>query len=1074
MTPREIIQEADAIAQAAILLDEASAPAAFEPLRGRFVRLIAGAKAAALMVLSDLAGAGATLLDPERLGDMVLRPALMKQLESVITMLGVAAEEIHETGEVKSSFKSELAAIRLFFSDAEMTSAKPTEKPVSSEEEEFRREMLARVDTVESIIISLNRGAANQDKLTQIFREYHTLKGEAGVLGFADLNKWFHAVEDALEPARRRPVACTEDVIDAIIQATDLSRELLKGESVEKNLRDAAADLLKNLVKSAPDAAPSNAPAPAPAAGEPSAAEVDALFSSMAADAQGGGASGLPATPSVAAVAPAPKAPSPAPAAPTAGVQAAKAAPRPAPMPGGGNEHKASSEPVAKSADAPESSVSPEVQAAVSIEELNSIPIDVERLDRLIDQIGDVATLATLVAANPHIAALQESSVAADVQQLLRAASGLQGQVMMLRMVPVRPLFQRMRRVAYDVSKTSHKRVEIVFHGEATHVDRGVVGHLATALVHAIRNAIDHGIESAAERAARGKPEHGTITLTAERSGNEIAIEVADDGGGIKTELVRQHAIKMGLIEQTAVLSDKEINALIFRPGFSTADRVTTVSGRGVGMDAVNSALRALRGKAEVTSQPGRGTSVRLVFPVSLAAVEGLVVRVGASRLIIPVHCVRESFCPTAEVLQQVEGKGWIVRLRGLVLPVIHLGRAMGIPFDQVAAEDSLCVVIEQGGRTAALQVDEVVATRQVIIRELDGQLSDVPGISGGVILENRQVGLVVDVSRLLADVSTAVSEGRGVGGSGDRIETIEIGYNRVGMVDFTIKHRTRGTEAVNRFVINAFKAREFVTVQELTPLPKAPVGFAGMLLLRNRTIPVVDLATVLGMEPVHSPADTIVICEFSAKTIGLRVSSVNRVHYISWNDILPPPEGAEMVQIKQIVGSILMGQDIVFLLDFERIVDEVIQLYGGFGELLQGVEQRKSGSTILLVEDSGIIRKQTAAALEEAGLKVIQTANGQEAFDWLHAAASEVHGRGVSIFEKLDLILSDIEMPLMDGYTLTRAIKSHPALRALPVLLHSSLTNETIISRAKEVHADGFVSKCAPAELAEQLRRYL
>lgn len=1078
MTPKEILQDVDAIAQAAVFLDAESSIAEFDPLRQGVERVHAAAQEAGLAVLADVTELGRGLLAEEKLADTVLRPALMVHLEHMITLLSALAEELFEFGEPRTSVKGELADIRLFLNEADET-ATPVEpdKGTTSEEEEFLAEMMQRLDTVESTLINLPRGQANTEKILSIFREYHTLKGEAGVLGFSELNKWFHSVEDALDAARHRPISCTDDLIDAIMQVTDLSRSLMKGVDVSREVRSAGVNALHAIVAATPDAEQAVAPQASIESDEMPMEEVDSFFASMAGDA-GVRIEDLEETAAISgSISEGVKDSEDANAASSWDGAASTAcaesdtAPEASAMRASSSSQGIPSE----TASLPNVEVAASLdQSAVAVEEINRIPVSVEQIDHLLDRIGEVNTLVSLITTNKQVAAIADPSVQEDIHQLSIASHALQLQVMTLRMLPIQPLFQRMRRVAYDVSRTSHKRVEIVFHGENTRVDRGVMDHLATALVHLVRNAIDHGIESPKERALRGKSEIGIITINALRTGSDIVIELGDDGKGLDLESIRSHAIATGVITDDAVLSEKETLGLIFRSGFSTAKRVTTVSGRGVGMDAVNEAIKALRGSVDIENHPGQGVKIRLTFPVSLSAVEALFVNIGSSRLAIPVHCVRESFRPQPDQVQHVKEKGTVVCLRGMLLPVIHLGKMLGLPYKAESAVDGLLVVVEQGGRCAVLLVDEVTATRQVLIRELTGAMADIPCIAGGVILENRQVGLVLEVQRLLEETSTPIA-GYGEGDQrGDRIETIEIGYNRVGMVDFAIRHRTGERIESSRFAINAFKAREFVTMQDLTPLPMAPKGFAGMLMLRDKTIPVVDLAVVLDLQPVATHEDTVIICEFSGQTIGLRVSSVNRVNYISWNEILPPPEGAEMLHIRQIVGSILMEDDIVFLLDFERIVQEVIRLYAGFGDLLQGVEQRKSGSTVLLVEDSAIIRKQTAAALERAGLRVLVTCNGQEAMDTLLEMGAEVQKAGLTIFEKLDLVLSDIEMPLMDGYTLTRALKNHPVLRVLPVLLHSSLTNETIIRRAREVHADGFVPKCAPEELAEHLRRFL
>lgn len=298
----------------------------------------------------------------------------------------------------------------------------------------------------------------------------------------------------------------------------------------------------------------------------------------------------------------------------------------------------------------------------------------------------------------------------------------------------------------------------------------------------------------------------------------------------------------------------------------------------------------------------------------------------------------------------------------------------------------------------------------------------------------------------------------------------------------------------------------------KLRSIPGSPTGFAGMMMLRDTTVPVVHMGVVLGLMSEYERREEweqiVLICEFSGKTVGFLVSSVERVSYISWEDIMPPPSTGGLIQIEYVVGTILMSKlkgtlankqavegngtvaadgratrpdptaeeaQVAFVLDFERIVGNVLELYGDMGSELGNMGgERRDGVRVLLVEDSPLIRKQTNKALSAAGITVIEAGDGQEAWDKIEELRQEADAQKESIFTRVDLVLSDIEMPRMDGYTLTYNIKHDPVLRVLPVLLHSSITNDSMISRATEVEADGFIPKCDPKELADQLKKYL
>ncbi|MBN1257361.1 MAG: chemotaxis protein CheW, partial [Planctomycetes bacterium] len=676
---------------------------------------------------------------------------------------------------------------------------------------------------------------------------------------------------------------------------------------------------------------------------------------------------------------------------------------------------------------------------------------------------------------NPHLAELKETTLGSEIMALTRSTNALQDLAVRLRMMSIQGMFQRMKRVAFDVCRASGKRARIILKGAETQVDRGVVENLTGAMVHLIRNAVDHGIEPPAKRREASKPESGSITLQAGREGSEIFIAVSDDGKGLDLERLKQKAAERGLLNPEHSLSDEKAFELVFAEGLSTAQTVTGVSGRGVGMLAVKNAVESLRGRITLQSSPGEGLTVRLTMPLALASVEGLVVRVGGSYYIIPANSMRECFSAQPKDLSTVKGKGRMVKFRDALLPIIHLGKLFAIPFETEDPTAGVLVVTEHRKRFAALLVDEVISSQQVMVRPLDGELAKIDAVSGTASLGVLGLALVLEMSVILKDISSLrANDLSGANKRKDQVETVDIGSNQVGMVDFEVEHLENGKRIRSLFAINAFKAREFVPATSLTPLPASPKGFAGMLLLRDKTIPVVRLVELLGFTPAEDSENIIMICEFGSQAIGMLVSAINRVHYISWAEIKPPPQAHDLVKNSYIVGIILMHRETLFVLDFEHIVQDVLYLYKDFGQTLHGVERRKTGSRILLAEDSAIVRRKISTALQEAGMEVFEAANGLEAKEMIMALLAKVESEGGSIFDHLDLVLSDIEMPELDGYTLTSTIKTHPALMGLPVILQSSLTNETIVKRAKEVHANGVVGKHDPDELALQLKQYL
>ena len=741
---------------------------------------------------------------------------------------------------------------------------------------------------------------------------------------------------------------------------------------------------------------------------------------------------------------------------------------------------------------------------------VKAISVDVHRLDDLLEIVGEVSLIGSYVTTQLR----GQENLSLQTTNLLRACGRLQEVANSMRMTSIRPLFMTVRRAAADAARASRKMIDINMMGIDTQVDRSIVESLSAALIHIIRNAVDHGIEPSDVRRRAGKPERGSISISASRTNSDIVIELGDDGKGFDLEAIHEKAVKMGKITPDAVLTNEELADLVFLPGLSTAKKLTGLSGRGVGMEIVRESIDSLRGKVEIKTVHGKGSTVRMRFPLMVAAMDAMMVRVGSNILAMPVSQVRECFRPTKNDIGTIEGRGTIVTIRGVILPVLFLGREFGIEHNAAVPEDGVLVVVETGEMLAAVLVDETIGSSQVVIRSLEGPLAQSELVAGAAVLPDGSIGLVIETTKLTERVATTASKafndaGKRQAESSRQIDTVSIGSNQVGMIDFNImapgeNDRTR----THVFAINAFKTREFVPLTQLRSIPHSPPGFAGMMMLRERTVPVVHMGVVLGLmsEGERRPEweQIVLICEFSGKTVGFLVSSVERVSYISWEDIMPPPSTGGLIQIEYVVGTILMSRlkgtlrdartrddaklaeavkrgevtdeaQVAFVLDFERIVGNVLELYGDMGtELGNMASDKKDGVRVLLVEDSPLIRKQTNKALSAAGITVIEAGDGQEAWEKVEAFREEAEAQNESIFTRVDLILSDIEMPRMDGYTLTFNIKHDPVLRVLPVLLHSSITNDSMISRATEVEADGFIPKCDPKELADQLKKYL
>ena len=386
-----------------------------------------------------------------------------------------------------------------------------------------------------------------------------------------------------------------------------------------------------------------------------------------------------------------------------------------------------------------------------------SIRVATEKVDRLVDLVGELVITQSMVAQIVHqlgqganggerLAELQEA-----VAQMDRHARDLEERVMAVRMLPIKTVFGRFSRVVRDLAHSQGKRVSFETRGDETELDKTVIERIGDPLLHLVRNAVDHGIEPPAERRQRGKPEAGRLTLGAYQQGGNIFIEIQDDGRGLDRERILGKGVEVGLVNRDDTLTDEQVFALIWEPGFSTAAQVTEVSGRGVGMDVVKRNVEALGGSISTQSVAGHGTTFRIKLPLTLAILEGQSLRVGGEVYILPLATITESVRPTTEALKTVLGTREAFLMRGEVLPFVRLHRLFRVPDAVEEPTRGLSVVVEHEGRRVALFVDELLGQQQFVIKSLDSNCHRVDGVAGATILGDGRVALILDVPGLVA-----------------------------------------------------------------------------------------------------------------------------------------------------------------------------------------------------------------------------------------------------------------------------------------------------------------------------------
>jgi two-component system chemotaxis sensor kinase CheA len=393
----------------------------------------------------------------------------------------------------------------------------------------------------------------------------------------------------------------------------------------------------------------------------------------------------------------------------------------------------------------------PDKPAGKSKNDLGSIRVGVDKVDSLINLVGElVITQSMLSELGNDFDLSKVERLNAGLEQLLQNTKELQESVMRIRMLPISFVFNRFPRLVHDLSKKTGKEIELILKGEQTELDKTVMEQIGDPLVHLVRNAVDHGIESAQVRLANGKPEKGSIVLDAYHQGGSICIEISDDGGGIDRQAVFNKALEKGLVDEKTTLSDSQVFDLLFEPGFSTAKEVSDISGRGVGMDVVKKNIQSLGGRIQVESEQGKGSTFRVNLPLTLAILDGQLVRVGKEVYIIPLITIVESLQPQKELINRVSGDMLLYRLREDNVPVIPIYQLFNIPCEFEHIESCLLVVVEADGQKIGLMVDDLLAQQQVVIKSLNDNYQQVQGVSGATILGDGSVAMILDVPGII------------------------------------------------------------------------------------------------------------------------------------------------------------------------------------------------------------------------------------------------------------------------------------------------------------------------------------
>ncbi|WP_338693477.1 hybrid sensor histidine kinase/response regulator [Bradyrhizobium sp. 26S5] len=887
---------------------------------------------------------------------------------------------------------------------------------------EFLTESSESLDTVDNQLVQFEQDPNNAKILDNVFRLVHTIKGTCGFLGLPRLEALAHAGETLMGKFRDgMPVKA--EAVTLILSSIDRIKEILAGlEATEAEPEGNDRDLIDQLEamvergmaamaagENVADDAMPIVEAPSVQAdmtqamtegtlvvqtlerplrpGEVSLDELERAFRETATE--------------VAAPAPVVKLVATAPAAPAA--EAAEPAKKPA--------RKAAGE---------------DVQEGDKIAN-QSIRVNVDTLEHLMTMVSElVLTRNQLLEISRRN---EDTEFKVPLQRLSNVTAELQEGVMKTRMQPIGNAWQKLPRIVRDLSGELGKQIELEMHGADTELDRQVLDLIKDPLTHMVRNSADHGLETTAERVAAGKPEQGTIRLSAYHEGGHIIICIADNGRGLNTERIKAKALQNGLVTEAELekMTESQIHKFIFAPGFSTAAQVTSVSGRGVGMDVVRTNIDQIGGTIDIKSVAGEGASVTIKIPLTLAIVSALIVEAGGDRFAIPQLSVVELVRARANSEHRIERikDTAVLRLRNKLLPLIHLKKLLKIDDGATTtdAENGFIVVTQVGSQTFGIVVDGVFHTEEIVVKPMSTKLRHIDMFSGNTILGDGAVIMIIDPNGIA----------KALGASGSSAHDMA--------EDNAAAHASSGEQLTSLLVFRAGssqpKAVPLGLVTRLEEIATDKIELSNgryMVQYREQLMPLVQMA---GVEVQTQGAQPILVFADDGRSMGLVVDEII--------DIVEERLNIEVAGSQDgILGSaVIKGQA-------TEVIDVGHFLPMAFADWFSRKEMRPSASaqSVLLVDDSAFFRNMLAPVLKAAGYKVRTAPNAQEGLAALRSG------------QAFDVVLTDIEMPEMNGFEFAENIRSDHNLIGLPIIALSAMVSPAAIERGRQAGFHDYVAK--------------
>ena len=876
---------------------------------------------------------------------------------------------------------------------------------------EFLTETNESLDTVDNQLVRFEQDPNNAKILDNIFRLVHTIKGTCGFLGLPRLEALAHAAE-TLMGKFRDGMPVTGEAVTLILNTIDRIKDILgqleateaEPEGVDRDLIDALEQMVEQGM--AAMEAPASAPAPVAEAAQPAQASDTLVVQTLERELRPGEVSldelerafretetEIASPPVAPAEPPAPKA------------EAPKA--------------------VAAKPNAKRPVIENEMTEGDKVAN-QSIRVNVDTLEHLMTMVSElVLTRNQLLEISRRN---EDSEFKVPLQRLSNVTAELQEGVMKTRMQPIGNAWQKLPRIVRDLSSELGKQIELEMHGAETELDRQVLDLIKDPLTHMVRNSADHGLESTADRVAAGKPEQGTIRVSAYHEGGHIIICIADNGRGLNTERIKQKAVQNGLVTEADVekMTEAQIHKFIFAPGFSTAAAVTSVSGRGVGMDVVRTNIDQIGGTIDVKSVPGEGSSFTIKIPLTLAIVSALIVEAAGDRFAIPQLSVVELVRARSNSDHRIERikDTPVLRLRNKLLPLMHLKKLLKIDDGaSIDPENGFIVVTQVGSQTFGIVVDGVFHTEEIVVKPMSTKLRHIGMFSGNTILGDGAVIMIIDPNGIAQSLGTAAATQSEIADDNAATRT-----STDGQLTSLLVFRSGSSQP---------KAVPLALVTRLEEIAVEKIELSNgrhMVQYREQLMPLVEMEGVAiresGVQPILVFAD-------DGRAMGLVVDEII--------DIVEEHLSIEVASSREgVLGSaVVKGQA-------TEVIDVGHFLPMAFADWFSRKEMRLSSTaqTVLLVDDSAFFRNMLAPVLKAAGYRVTVAQNGQEGLAVLRSGNT------------FDVVLTDIEMPEMNGFEFAEAIRADRKMESMPIIALSSVVSPAAIERGRQAGFHDYVAK--------------